>query len=217
MSRIVAGAAGGLKLRSVPGNATRPTTDRVKESLFSRLESWGMLADARVLDLFAGSGALGCEAGSRGAASVHLVEREARAAAVCQHNARTVNQALRRSVRSTEGGADDGIDGPAEKPVVTVTRRSVSSFLTEATGPWDLVLADPPYPLTEVELTDVLAPLAGRLGPGAVIVVERSSRSPEPTWPRGLRRLEVSRHGETTLWYAEEDPDGPAISTCMAT
>ena len=72
MSRIIAGAAGGLRLQSVPGRDTRPTTDRVKESLFARLEAWGMLRDARVLDLFAGSGALGCEAASRGAAAVTL-------------------------------------------------------------------------------------------------------------------------------------------------
>lgn len=77
MSRIIAGAAGGNPLKSVPGDATRPTTDRVKEALFSRLESWEILLGARVLDLFAGSGALGLEAASRGARQVTLVEKSA--------------------------------------------------------------------------------------------------------------------------------------------
>ena len=75
MSRIIAGTAGGLRLASVPGENTRPTTDRVKESLFSKLESYGVVQGARVLDAYAGSGALGCEALSRGAASVEFVEK----------------------------------------------------------------------------------------------------------------------------------------------
>jgi 16S rRNA (guanine966-N2)-methyltransferase len=189
VSRIIAGAAGGLRLRSVPGAGTRPTTDRVKESLFARLEAWGMLRDARVLDLYAGSGALGCEAASRGAASVTLVERHAPAARVCRANAAVVHGAL---------GRDD---------VVGVQHGSVAAFLAgDSGGPWDLVLADPPYPLSEQELSAALAPLAGRLGEGGVVVVERSSRSPEPGWPPGLVRFEHRRHGETTLWFAEAEP-----------
>ncbi|MDO5618321.1 16S rRNA (guanine(966)-N(2))-methyltransferase RsmD [Kocuria sp.] len=185
MSRIIAGAAGGLRLHSVPGTGTRPTTDRVKESLFSRLEAWGMLRQARVLDLYAGSGALGCEAASRGADSVDLVERDRKALAVAHANAEVVNRALGETIAVAHRG-------------------SVLSFLTAHTGPWDLVLADPPYPLTEEQVTEFLAPLPGRLGPGAVVVVERSARSPEPAWPTGLRRLESSKHGETALWFAEE-------------
>lgn len=188
MSRIIAGAAGGLRLQSVPGQGTRPTTDRVKESLFARLEAWGMLHDARVLDLFAGSGALGCEAASRGAAAVTLVERHGPAARVCRANAAVVHRAL---------GRDD---------VVAVHQGTVAGYLAEpGEGPWDLVLADPPYPLGEAELTATLAPLAGRLRPGGVVVVERSSRSPEPAWPEGLRRFEHKRHGETATWFAETD------------
>ncbi|GAB2627153.1 16S rRNA (guanine(966)-N(2))-methyltransferase RsmD [Kocuria arenosa] len=193
MSRIIAGAAGGLRLQSVPGRDTRPTTDRVKESLFARLEAWGMLRDARVLDLFAGSGALGCEAASRGAAAVTLVERHAGAARVCRANAGTVHRAL---------GRDD---------VVTVRHGAVGAYLADpAEGPWDLVLADPPYPLPEAELATVLAPLVGRLREGGVLVVERSSRSPEPDWPAGLRRFEQKRHGETTMWFAETDVTSPS-------
>lgn len=186
MSRIIAGAAGGLRLQSVPGQGTRPTTDRVKESLFARLEAWGMLHEARVLDLFAGSGALGCEAASRGAAAVTLVERHPPAVRVCRANAAVVHRAL---------GRDD---------VVAVHQGAVAAYLADpAAGPWDLVLADPPYPLGERELSAVLAALVGRLGEGGVVVVERSSRSPEPEWPSGLRRFEQKRHGETTTWFAE--------------
>lgn len=189
MTRIIAGAAGGTRLASVPGTGTRPTTDRVKESLFSKLDAWGMLQDARVLDLFAGSGALGCECASRGAREVVLVERHPRAAAVCRTNAETLGRAL----------------GTA---AVRAVRGSAQTYVQDHAGPWDLVLADPPYPLGETELTDVLAGLSGKLGPGAVVVIERSSRSPEPTWPAGLRRLERAKHGETMLWYAEADDDG---------
>lgn len=185
MSRIIAGTAGGLRLASVPGTGTRPTTDRVKESLFSRLEAWGMLTNARVLDLYAGSGALGCEAASRGAVRVDLVERDPKALKVARANAQMLNTAL-----GTEA--------------VVAHRGSVATYLTGNTGPWDLVLADPPYPVKEHEVTAFLEPLVGRLGPGAVVMVERSSRSPQPTWPAGLHLLESSKHGETTLWFAEE-------------
>ena len=96
MSRVVAGAAGGMTLANVPGTATRPTTDRVKEALFSRLESYDVIHDAVVLDLFAGSGALGAECASRGAARVELVELAEKAAAVCRRNAEMINSVLRR-------------------------------------------------------------------------------------------------------------------------
>ncbi|MDN5573893.1 MAG: RsmD family RNA methyltransferase, partial [Micrococcales bacterium] len=84
-------------------------------------------------------------------------------------------------------------------------RGSVHGYASAHEGPWDLVLADPPYPLGEAELSEVLSLLSGKLGPGGVVVIERSSRSPEPAWPQGLRRLESSRHGETMLWFAEAD------------
>ena len=187
MTRIISGAAGGLRLKAVPGTATRPTTDRVKESLFSRLDAWGMCEDARVLDLYAGSGALGLEAASRGAREVTLVEKAAAAASVCRINAQTLATAC-------------------PDATITTVQSSVLTFLGRAgSRRWDLVLADPPYPLTGQEITTLLGHLVGRLGPGAVIVVERSSRSAEPEWPSGLRRFERSDHGETTLWYVEAD------------
>jgi 16S rRNA (guanine966-N2)-methyltransferase len=165
---------------------TRPTTDRVKEALFSRLDAFGIIAGARVLDLYAGSGSLGVESGSRGASSVDLVEFDAKASSVCQRNA-------------------DLINGVLASKVVTVHRGKVEPFLerTAEDARWDLVFLDPPYPLDEVALSAVLAKLAAHLAPAAVVVVERSSRSPEPGWPAGLERFAERKYGETKLWFAE--------------
>ncbi|MET3718522.1 MULTISPECIES: 16S rRNA (guanine(966)-N(2))-methyltransferase RsmD [unclassified Arthrobacter] len=186
MSRIIAGAAGSTPLVSVPGSLTRPTTDRVKEALFSRLDAFGIIAGARVLDLYAGSGSLGLESGSRGADTVDLVEFDAKASSVCQRNADLINGVLARKV-------------------VTVHRSKVESFLERAPEAvrWDLVFLDPPYPLDEPALSAVLAKLADHLTPAALVVVERSSRSPEPTWPAGLERFAEKKYGETKLWFAE--------------
>ena len=186
MSRIIAGAAGGTPLASVPGSLTRPTTDRVKEALFSRLDAFDVISGARVLDLYAGSGSLGVESGSRGAGTVDLVEFDAKASGVCQRNADLVN-------------------GVVGRKVVTVHRSKVESFLERATldASWDLVFLDPPYPLDEPALSAVLAKLNAHLAPAAVVVVERSSRSPEPAWPEALERFAEKKYGETRLWFAE--------------
>ena len=186
MSRIIAGAAGGTPLQNVPGSLTRPTTDRVKEALFSRLDAFDVISGARVLDLYAGSGSLGVESCSRGAQTVDLVESDAKASAVCQRNADLINGVLARKA-------------------VTVHRSKVEPFLERAAAAatWDLVFLDPPYPLEEVALSAVLEKLAAHLSPAAVVVVERSSRSPEPGWPGGLARFAEKKYGETRLWYAE--------------
>lgn len=192
MSRIVAGAAGGMPLTSVPGDGTRPTTDRVKEALFSRLESMNMLSDVRVLDLYAGSGSLGVESASRGAKSVELVEFNEKAAAVCQRNAEMVNKVVGNKV-------------------VSVQRSRVESFLARVAeagvDQWDLVFMDPPYPLTEVELSLVLELIGPRLSPYGVVVVERSARTPEPAWPASLQLFADKKYGETRLWFAEPAGD----------
>ncbi len=207
MSRIIAGAAGGTPLSSVPGSLTRPTTDRVKEALFSRLDAFGVIAGARVLDLYAGSGSLGVESGSRGAGSVDLVESDAKASAVCQRNA-------------------DLINGVVGRKAVTVHRSKVEPFLDRAaeSAAWDLVFLDPPYPLDEVALAAVLRKLAAHLAPSAVVVVERSSRSPEPDWPAELERFAEKKYGETRLWFAEpyvpdaiESDDVPAATEVRPT
>ena len=186
MTRIISGAAGGTPLNAVPGSLTRPTTDRVKEALFSRLDAFGVILGARVLDLYAGSGSLGVESASRGAQSVDLVESDAKASAVCQRNA-------------------DLIDGVLGRKTVSVHRARVEPFLDRAPGTaaWDLVFLDPPYPLEEAALAAVLQKLAGHLAAGAVVVVERSSRSPEPEWPDGMARFADKKYGETRLWFVE--------------
>ena len=193
MTRIVAGSAGGRALH-VPVKGTRPTSERVREALFSRLEHLGVVDGARVLDLFAGSGALGLEAASRGAVAVTLVEAARAAADVCRRNVDRV-----------------GLDG------VEVVVERVERFVQRAvTEPWDLVLIDPPYELGEEALAELLGTLSGaavasggagiRLARDAVVVVERSSRSPEPGWPPGLERLDRRTYGETVVWFAVVTP-----------
>ncbi|NAZ83587.1 16S rRNA (guanine(966)-N(2))-methyltransferase RsmD [Kineococcus sp. R8] len=188
MTRIVAGAAGGRRLKVPPGDTTRPTSDRVREALFSALDAAGAVAGARVLDLYAGSGALGLEAASRGAQRVVLVEAARSAAATASANARTL--AL---------------------PGVSVVTDRVERFVA---GPgavvedgWDLVLVDPPYAVDDADLGAVLAALPAVLAPAATVVVERSTRSGEPRWPPGLVPGRRRTYGETTLWTAH--PSGP--------
>lgn len=189
MTRIIAGRAGSLRLE-VPKAGTRPTSDRVREAIFSALESWDVIAGARVLDLYAGSGALGLEAASRGAAAVTLVEKHPQAAQVAARNTRTVLQAWKRE--------ND------EAPAVTVEKQAVQAFLERAhTIQWNVVLIDPPYDVGEAELTASLTALAPLLAPDAVVLVERSSRSPEPTLPPSLAPIREKKYGETVLWWSE--------------
>lgn len=169
-------------MRVPPGALTRPTSDRVREALFSRLEHGDWLDGTAVLDLYAGSGALGLEAASRGAASVVLVEQAA-----------APLRALRANVAAV------GVEQ------VQAVGASVQHFLDgdQRHGPFDLVLADPPYHEAEGRVANVLASLASRwLAEDALVVLERSTRSPEPTWPDGLHRTDQRRYGETTLWFA---------------
>lgn len=189
MTRIIAGRAGSLRLE-VPKAGTRPTSDRVREAIFSALDSWGLIEGCRVLDLYAGSGALGLEAISRGAAAAVLVEKHPQAAQVAQRNARTVLAAV---------GSASG------SPHADVVRQGVQTYLDAADpqAAFDVALLDPPYDLDEAELTANLAALVPLLAADAVVLVERSSRSPEPGWPAGLARIRERRYGETVLWWAE--------------
>lgn len=192
MTRIVAGSVGGRRIE-VPRRGTRPTSERVRESLFGKLEHYGALDGARVLDLCAGSGALGLEAASRGAGEVVLVDSSRAAVAVCRANIRALGL---RGVRAACAKATSFLAGPAFAPM-------------------DLVLIDPPYDLDETGVAAMLAPLVRRrdpwLAPGAVVVLERSARSPEPAWPAGLRRFGERRYGETRVWFAEPGgADAPA-------
>ncbi|TDD95605.1 16S rRNA (guanine(966)-N(2))-methyltransferase RsmD [Jiangella asiatica] len=182
MTRIVAGLAGGRRLAVPPGNRTRPTSDRVREALFSALEAGygGSLRGLRVLDLYAGSGALGLEALSRGAEHCLLVESDPRVAAVIRTNVREV-----------------GLPG------AVVAAAPVEKVLSEPPDtPYELVMVDPPYAMVGTELFGVLQALTrGWLAPDATVVVERDRRSPPVTWPDGIDAGRDRRYGETMLWY----------------
>ena len=186
MTRIIGGRVGGQRIAAPRGVNTRPTSDRVREALFSAIESWcGSLSGLRFLDLYAGSGAIGLEAMSRGAGVVTSVESDRRTARMVQDNAGTLG------FRKVEVLA---------LPVARVLGQ-------HARAPYDVVFADPPYPLENAELEQVLALLLdyGWVAPGSVLVVERSARSVEPAWPAGLVRERSKEYGETVLWYVRAD------------
>ncbi|BDH56782.1 16S rRNA (guanine(966)-N(2))-methyltransferase RsmD [Tsukamurella sp. PLM1] len=179
MTRIIAGAARGRRL-AVPPRGTRPTSDRVREAVFSALASRLDFDGAAVLDLYAGSGALGLEALSRGAGSAVLVDSDPKAVAVLGRNARAV-----------------GLDG------AEAHRRTARAFLELPARPFDLVFLDPPYDVPADVVDGELAALTGGwLAPDAFVVVERSARTPAVTWPEGLE-LELARdYGETRIEVA---------------
>lgn len=181
MTRIIAGWAGSLAI-AVPGSGTRPTSDRVREAIFSALEARDAIAGLRVLDLYAGSGALGLESASRGAAHVTLVDRQMQVGK--QNAARLLKQAP-----------------PGGKPTIDTSGQAVLPFLSSARTFWDLVFMDPPYDLGLPELAQNLDALLPRLSPGAVVVLERSSRTPEPEWPEGLELERRKDYGDTALYW----------------
>jgi 16S rRNA (guanine966-N2)-methyltransferase len=239
VTRVIAGVAGGRRLRVPPGNGTRPTSDRAREGLFSSLVSeLGGLDGLRVLDLYAGSGAVGLEALSRGAASVLLVESDARAASVVKANIAAV---------ALKGAA-----------VVTDRVERVLAHPPPASPPggpgYDLVFADPPYAVTAEAVAGVLGQLVGDgrpgsgpagsgpagsrpagggpagggpagggwLADGALVVVERATRSGPLAWPPGYVGGKSRRYGEATFWYgwfgsdaeaerAQQPPVAPAL------
>jgi len=180
MTRIIGGLAGGARLHT-PGPGTRPTSERVREAIFNALDARGLCDGARVLDLFAGSGALGLEAASRGAESVVLVERERGAANVAQRNAEIVAKA-----------------GAARALVEQV---AVHQFLQRTGKQFDLVFVDPPYRLPPQEISGVLVDLAPLLTHPAMVVVEQSKRANPLSLPGDLE-LERSRdYGDTRVLY----------------
>ncbi len=182
MTRIIAGSAGGRRL-AVPAGA-RPTSDRAREGLFASVAaSRGALAGAHVADLYAGSGAVGLEALSRGAAGAILVESGRAAVRVIQANIQTL-----------------GLPG-AELRAGLVER-----VLARGLGPLpprDFVFADPPYATSAAEVTRVLELLArhGWLAAGALVVIERATRSGAVAWPPGFEQERARKYGEGTLWY----------------
>lgn len=184
MTRVIAGELGGRRLSTPPGSGTRPTSERVREAVFSSLEAtFGGLHDLVVLDAFAGSGALGIEALSRGARHATLVEQDRRAAAVVRANVTELG--LARSVDVIEAGAE----------------RLVSR--APGAGACDVVLLDPPYAYPAGDLADLLAGLvsAGWVADDAEVVVERGKREAWQ-WPAGFEAGRVKRYGETVVSYA---------------
>lgn len=181
MTRIIAGDARGRRL-AVPPAGTRPTSDRAREGLFNALEARIGLDGARVLDLYAGSGAVGLEALSRGAAVAVLVESAPKALAVLRANVAALGLAGAEVVAAPVLAH---LGGPAPRV------------------PYDAVFADPPYAAPEDEVGAVLRALArpGWLAEGGLIVIERSSRSPEPTWVEPITRELRRTYGEAALWY----------------
>ena len=183
----MAGVLGGRRI-TVPPRGTRPTTDRVRESLFNVLTARMDLDGASVLDLYAGSGALGLEALSRGAATAVFVEADQRAAAVIGQNIETL-----------------GVAG------ATVRRGAVASVLaTGADRPVDLVLADPPYDVDADAIEDVLSELTTRgwAAEGTVAVVERSASGAQLQWPAGWAVWPHRKYGDTRLEMAQLQPTG---------
>lgn len=178
----MAGTYGGRVL-GVPEQGTRPTSERVREAIFSRLDHYDALEDTNVLDLFAGSGALAIEALSRGARRAVLVEASQPAAAVCRTNLTTL--------KITSGQV--------------ITNKAQDFVVRKPTTPWDVVFIDPPYNFVEEDLAAILEALVPSVDDRAVIVVERPYRSPEPTLPSKWRKITDKKYGDTVVYYIEPD------------
>jgi 16S rRNA (guanine966-N2)-methyltransferase len=182
VTRIVAGSLGGRRI-AVPPRGTRPTSERVREAMFSAISARIDLAGARVLDCYAGSGALGIEALSRGASFALFVESDRRAAAVLAENLAVL-----------------GLSGFAEVRTSSVEALAGSR---PAWDPFDLLVADPPYAVSGAALSSVLASLAGHgwLAPGALLAIERPARTAELAWPNDVEQITTRRYGDTLVCY----------------
>ncbi len=198
MTRVIAGSARGRRLAVPPGNGTRPTSDRAREGLFSTWQSLlgGPLDGDRVLDLYGGSGAVGLEALSRGAAHALLVEADAKAVRTIRENVKSLGLP---GAEVRAGKAEQIVAGPAPSE------------------PYDVVFLDPPYAVTDDDLREILLTLVaqGWLADDALVTVERSTRGGEFGWPDGFEPLRSRRYGEGTFWYGRaastsEDTDSPS-------
>jgi len=186
--RIIAGVAKGRNLASVEG-ATRPTSDRAREALFSSLISeFGEFENLRFLDLFAGSGAVGFEALSRGATVVHAVEKDEAAIKTIRANHEIILKA------KPEGQF---------KLYAMSAQKFLAGFDSE-TG-YDIIFMDPPYEFGDQGVRELLDTIVQKqiLRSGGLVVIERSTKSPEVNWPKSLRPLRSKEYGVATLHYAE--------------
>lgn len=191
MTRIISGTARGRKLR-VPADVTRPTSDRAREGLFSSLQVRFGFDGEVVLDLFAGSGALGLEAASRGAADITLVDDNHRACETIRANAEVVGH-----------------------PNTHIVEAKASSYLsTVPDNRFTMVLADPPYELADEAVNEMVAALVPKLMADAVVVVERHVESPEVDWPEGFekttQKLKKRTYGiarmDMAVWRGTQGP-----------
>ena len=196
MSRIIAGSRGGRRIAMPRGDRTRPTTDRVREALFSAIAAWAgtaatppeqSLAHLAFCDLYAGSGAVGLEAASRGAHPVLLVERDRRTAQLTKDNAKALGLAVDVTISSVE----------------QMLQRPPSRL-------YDVVFTDPPYELDTSAVNAQLQQLVANrwVAPGSLVVVERSRRTPDLTWPEAAARRWSRAYGETVLHFGSLEP-GP--------
>ncbi|QCR53819.1 16S rRNA (guanine(966)-N(2))-methyltransferase RsmD [Brachybacterium sp. SGAir0954] len=222
MPRIVSGSLGGRTIPGIVSKGTRPTSDRVREALFSRLDGWDALTGARVLDLYAGTGALAFESLSRGAAHALLVELHAPSARSLGAAARELGLADRCTVRAGraetvaaqlaaeagagaevgEGAVSRAPSGAAGSGGAVASRGAAGSG--EAAGsrePWTLVFLDPPYDVPTETLEALLVTLRPALADDALVVIERSSRTRPITWPEGWADDGTKSYGETVLQY----------------
>jgi len=161
----------------------------VREAVFSALDARGSIAGSRVLDLYAGSGAFGLEAASRGATAVTLVENNAASASIVRLNAQTVL-----------------VSAPHPSPMIVVHAQTVQSFLASPTSEFDVVYLDPPYELDDVNLAEDLRLLVPHLSVNSLVLVERSTRSLEPHWPPSLTFERKKIYGDTTVFTAALRP-----------
>jgi 16S rRNA (guanine966-N2)-methyltransferase len=187
VTRIIAGAIGSLQLKPA-AKATRPTSDRVKESLFAKLDAMDAIEGSRVLDLFAGTGALGLESASRGAESVELVERDRNAFGLLQHNVKTSLSSFEKQGISIK---------------IQAHNQDAQRFLKSSAVSFDLIFIDPPYEFPNSDLAELLESVTGLLSDGGLVVVERSSRSEQLDME--ILELQSSKtYGDTVVWIYEK-------------
>lgn len=184
MTRIIGGLVGSRKLIS-PAKSTRPTSDRIRESVFNSLESRNVLVESSVLDLYAGTGALGLEALSRGAKLAVLVENNKQAAGVCIKNSRMIQDAL---------------EAEGQQALAKVEIQAVQKFLDSNSQIFDLVFIDPPYETSNAEVSKNLSELKKTLSKQALVVVERSARSAEFSI-EGYKFFERRDFGDTAIYW----------------
>lgn len=201
MTRIVAGQWKGRVLLTPSGTTTRPTGSKIRAALGNALQATGALDGASVLDLYAGTGALGLELLSRGAAELVAVENDHRALQALRGNVSALIGGQER--RPFTGGRSTGSspDAAAGKRADVIAGDARSTLGTLRGRRFDVVVADPPYALPTADLDDLLAGLTGLLTGGADVIVERSARAGEPHWPAPLQLVRTRRYGDTLLCY----------------